>query len=403
MTQATPHVLIAGGGVGGAALALFLQKAGISCAVYEAYPYTEGVGGGLNLAPNGMNVLDALGLAETLARQGTIARDSIFVDECGKLLGRLPYGDPKLYGQPSVSMSRAVLYRTLADELTRTGVRVHYSQRVTGVAERNGRVMVHFAGGDSAEGDLLIGADGVRSAVRQYVLPKGPHPQYTGMIGIGGFTPLSALPPQSPIDIEALTYTFSGRGFFGYGGGGGGSMLWWSNLFRPREFSHDELTCFDRGEIQAELLTRYKGYHQPVEALIKNTDTLLRVNVYDIQSLPAWHKGRVLLIGDAAHAVSPSAGQGASIALEDAMYLAMLLRDCAGDVERAIDQFERHRKPRAEKVVAEGRRRGNDKEFVGPFQSRLRNAMMKHFLSKADANADTWLFGYKLNWSDKTL
>ncbi|MGZ3639140.1 MAG: FAD-dependent oxidoreductase, partial [Ktedonobacterales bacterium] len=259
------------------------------------------------------------------------------------------------------------------------------------------------ADGDAAEGDLLIGADGVRSAVRQYLLPDGPHPAYTGMIGIGGFTSLSALPPQPLADIEALTYTFSGRGFFGHGGGGNGSMLWWSNLFRKREFTHDELTNFDRGEIQAELLARYKGFHEPVEALIKNTDTLVRVNVYDIQSLPTWHKGRVLLIGDAAHAVSPNAGQGASMVLEDAMCLAMLLRDCNGDFARAFDQFERHRKPRAEKIVAEGRRRGNDKEFVGPFRSRLRNAMLKFFLSRANDKADAWILGYKLNWNDKAL
>ncbi len=400
MSQATPRVLIAGGGIGGPALALFLHKAGIPSVVYEAYPRAEGIGGGLNLAPNGMQVLAALGLAETIIRRGTIARTSIFVDERGKPLGRLLYGDPNRYGQPAVSMTRAALAETLADELDRAGVPIHYAKRVTAVAEHGGGVSITFADGDTVEGDLLIGADGVRSAVRRAILPDGPHPQYTGLIGIGGFTPLSALPPQPAGDVEALTYTFGPRGFFGHGGGGCGTMMWWSNLFRTREFTHDELTRFDRGALQAELLSRFKGYHQPIEALIQNTDMLLRMNVYDIQSLPTWHKGRVLLIGDAAHAVSPNAGQGASMALEDAMCLAMLLRDCHGDYARAFDQFERQRKPRAERIVTEGRRRGGDKEIVSPFRSRLRNSMMKFFLSRARDDADAWLFSYKLDWQD---
>lgn len=403
MSQTTPTVLIIGGGVGGATLALFLKKAGVSCAIYEAYPYTEGVGGGLNLAPNGMKVLAELGLAETLVDSATIARTSIFMDDRGSVLGRLPYGNPQVYGQPAVSMSRALLYDVLAGELRRQGVPVHYEKRLSHITEDGSQVLAHFTNGDSAAGDMLIGADGVRSTAREYVLPHGPHPAYTGIIGIGGFTSLSALPAIPSSDVEALTYTFGARGFFGYGGADKGTLMWWSNLWRKQEYSRDELTQLDRGAIQRELLDRFQGYHAPIEALIQTTSNVLQLNVYDIQSLPTWHKGRVLLMGDAAHAVSPNAGQGASMAMEDAMYLAMLIRDGGGDVERIFSAFERQRKPRAEKIVAEGRRRGSDKEVVSPFQSRMRNLMMRVFLHMSSEKSDRWLFGYTLNWNQKTL
>jgi len=394
-----PRVLIAGGGVGGPALALFLKKAGISCAIFEAYPYSEGVGGGLNLALNGMNILAELGLAETLLTRATVAHESVFVDERGKSLGRLPYGDPSRYGQPAVSMSRALLFGLLAEELRRQEIPIHYEKRLSGVAENGDSVTITFADGGSAQGDLLIGADGVRSAVRRSLLPKGPHPAYTGIIGIGGFTPLPALPAIPQDDIEALTYTFGPRGFFGYGGADNGTMMWWSNLWRKREFSHEELANLDQRAIQDELLQRYRGYHEPITSLVTHTMSVLRMNVYDILSLPTWHQGRVALMGDAAHAVSPNAGQGASMTLEDAMCLAMLLRDCGGDHTRAFATFERLRKDRVEKIVAEGRRRGGGKEEVSAFQSRLRNTMMKFFLGRANEKSDDWLFTYKLNWN----
>jgi 2-polyprenyl-6-methoxyphenol hydroxylase-like FAD-dependent oxidoreductase len=403
VSGSNPRVLVAGGGVGGPALALFLKKAGISCAVYEAYPYTEGVGGGLNLAPNGMNVLAALGLAENLTSRATIAHESVFAGERGKSLGRLPYGDPKRYGQPAVSMSRALLFGALAEELRRSEIPVHYEKRVNKVIENGDTVTISFTDGDSAQGDLLIGADGVRSAVRGYLLPDGPHPAYTGIIGIGGFAPLSALPTMPQTDVEALTYTFGPRGFFGYGGADGGTMMWWSNLWRKREFSHEELTNLDQRAIQDELLQRYRGYHEPIASLIRNTSSILRMNIYDILSLPTWRKGRVALIGDAAHAVSPNAGQGASMTLEDAMCLAMLLRDCGGHHTSAFAAFERMRKDRVEKIVAEGRRRGGDKEEVSAFQSRLRNTMMKFFLGRASEKSDDWLFSYRLHWNEKAM
>jgi len=122
------------------------------------------------------------------------------------------------------------------------------------------------------------------------------------------------------------------------------------------------------------------------------------LNIYDIQTLPVWHRDRVVLIGDAAHAVSPNAGQGASMALEDAIYLAKVLRESHGNHEGAFARFERDRKSRVERIVAEGRRRSSDKKSVSPFESALRNAMLAVFFNLFGERSQDWLYRYRIDW-----
>jgi 2-polyprenyl-6-methoxyphenol hydroxylase-like FAD-dependent oxidoreductase len=127
------HVLIIGGGSADPARSLFLKNAGISSTVYEAYPYTEGVGAGFNLAPNGMNVLNALGFAEKVKARGCVALENCFRSEAGRALARYDNGS-KTYGQPAVSLLRTDLYEILAEGMTRRGIAVEYEKRLTVVA-----------------------------------------------------------------------------------------------------------------------------------------------------------------------------------------------------------------------------------------------------------------------------
>jgi 2-polyprenyl-6-methoxyphenol hydroxylase-like FAD-dependent oxidoreductase len=150
-------------------------------------------------------------------------------------------------------------------------------------------------------------------------------------------------------------------------------------------------------EVKREMLEIYGDYHEPIPTLIKHTHSPIKMNLSDILSLPRWHRGRVLLIGDAAHAVSPNSGQGASLALEDAMYLAKLLRESA-DYEQVFATFEAERKPRVEKIVAEGRRRGNDKFIVSPFQQKIRETMLRIFVNLFGAKGLDWVYRYKIAW-----
>lgn len=393
------HAVIIGGGVAGQALSLFLNKVGISPTVFEAYPYTEGIGGGLNVAPNGMNVLDVLGVAEKVKACGTVTLESCFRSETGRVLARINNGGKK-YGQPAVSMRRTDLHSVLAEDMQRQDIPITYQKRLNAVSYTAGkaRVVAHFADGSSADGDILIGADGIRSQVRRSVFPVSPEPAYVGIIGIGGFVPLSAVPKLPERDRQTLNFTFGRRGFFGYSGARSDEVMWWSNLWRERELTEEELRSLSIATVREEMLSIYRGYHEPIEALISHTGPPVKLNVYDIQELPAWHDGRVILIGDAAHAVSPNAGQGASMALEDAMYLAKMLRDTAGDHERAFEKFERDRKPRVERIVAEGRRRASDKQSVTPFHSALRNLMLAVGVNLFGERSQDWLYGYRIEW-----
>jgi 2-polyprenyl-6-methoxyphenol hydroxylase-like FAD-dependent oxidoreductase len=387
------RVLIIGGGVAGPALALFLKRAGVSSSVFEAYPFREGVGGGLGLAPNGMKVLQSLGVAEEVKRQGTVIRRFAFNNGSGRKLTSYELNHDR-YGEPMVALDRATLFELLAVEMSRKGIDVHYGKRLTHVQEMPSSIVAHFEDGNSVEGDLIIGADGVRSTVRNYVVPQS-EAEYTGLVGVGGFTSLSSLPSLASQMLDTMTFTFGKNGFVGYSGCHQGTMMWWSNLFREREYSGEELSQLNPSAIVDEMLARFGEYADPIPSLIQHSTNLLRVNVYDILSLPNWHRGRTLLIGDAAHTVSPNAGQGASMALEDAIYLAKLLRNSQDPL--VFRSFELARKERAERIVAEGRRRGKDKAVVGPIEQTIREWMIRTigFFGK---NADDWIHRYTINW-----
>ncbi|MBO9727250.1 MAG: FAD-dependent monooxygenase [Chitinophaga sp.] len=392
------HVLIIGGGVAGLALALFLKKAGISCSIYEAYAYKGAAGGGMNIAPNGMNVLAALGLADKLAARGAVTQEHCFRSENGKVLARIPYGNTRKYGQPGVSISRSALYEVLTSEINNAGIEVSYNKRLQFIEELPGGVTAYFEDGSSDSGHILIGADGIRSKTRSHVLPVGPTPSFTGIVGVGGFVKLEKVPELTSQDLSSLNFTFGAKGFFGYCAADTGYAMWWSNLEAAQPMSEAALRDTSMDKLQEEMLGIYRDFHVPVATLIKHTERPIRQNISDIPSLPTWHKGRVLLIGDAAHAVSPNSGQGASLALEDAMYLAKLLRDGQADYKKVFTQFEAGRKQRVEKIVAEGRRRGNDKKVLSPMQAKIRNFMMSVFLKLFGIKGIDWVYRYKIDW-----
>jgi 2-polyprenyl-6-methoxyphenol hydroxylase-like FAD-dependent oxidoreductase len=396
---ASLRALIIGGGIAGPAAALFLDRIGISATVYEARRRGEDAGAGLGFAPNGMRVLAALGLADAVRERGDMVLEYVFRNARGRTFARYALESTERFGQPMIALRRAVLQDALDEALRRRGVGLELGRRLVGVEQDADGVTAHFGDGSSARGDFLIGADGLHSATRTLVLPESPSPSFVGLIGIGALIPRSRLPAVSAVDLAAMHFTFGARGFFGYCGGGEGTVMWWSNLPRPEPFTRGELAAPDG--VRQEMLERYGDYHEPIPSLIRATQEPIRLNIFDVPPLPRWHCGRVLLIGDAAHAVSPNAGQGASMALEDAMYLATLLRGCA-ELPAVFDRFERDRKPRVERIVAEGRRRGADKTIVTPIAARMRELMMAAFLNLFGRKADDWLHDYRIEWESES-
>lgn len=395
------HVLIMGGGIAGPVLGLALQKIGISCAIYEAYPYTDETGGGFNIAPNGVYILAQIGLAKELAELCAHATTAHFRDESGSLIAQIPFGPEGTYKHAALSMSRALLYRTLAQVLKEREVPIYYEKRLVSYLDTEAGVEVSFDDGTTAKGSILIGADGVKSAVRKQMLPNGPLPEFTGVIGVGGFVPLSALPPIPTEQWNSLTFSFGPQGFFGWGGAENDRLMWWSNYLREEPFEQAELSNLDWDPIKQDLLNNFGNWASPIPECIRNTATLLRHNIFDIRSLPSWKQGRVCLIGDAAHAVTPNSGQGASLALEDALMMAKLLRQHRNDYIQAFSDFERLRKPRCEYIIAEGRKQGSNKAQVSWLTSKIRNFFIKIACKFGMASKFSEIMSYRVDLDDE--
>jgi 2-polyprenyl-6-methoxyphenol hydroxylase-like FAD-dependent oxidoreductase len=392
MTRTPRKALIIGGGIAGPVIAIFLRKAGFDAAVYEAWPYATGIGGGLQIAPNGMHVLGALGLADEMICRGAVCESFDFYARNGNRLGAINRNMKERFGQPPVNMRRATLNEVVIDKAWCAGVELYFEKRLVRIEDRADQpIIAHFDDGSSAEGDFLIGADGVHSAVRGHVLPSGPKPTDTGLLGFGGFL------PRALLDVAgvgpSLAMTFGQTGFFGYGycaPDAKGAMCWSTQPAHGVDAA--TFRAMDQAALKQHLKRFHTGWHDPIPQLIDALEEIIVTATLDVATLPTWSRGRTLLIGDAAHATSPHAGQGASIALEDAY---RLVRALGSEVEIgvAFQNFERERRPRAERLVALARRNGNQKKEFSRTGAWIRDHMIKLMLPLNTRGQD-WIYGY---------
>jgi len=388
-----PKALIIGGGIAGPVTAIFLKAAGLDAEVFEAWPYATGIGGGLQIAPNGMHVLAEIGLADDIIRRGSIAEAFDFHSQSGARLGSINRNMKQRFGQPAVNMCRATLNEALINKAWCENVELRFEKRLVAIEDRADRpVVAHFADGSSAEGDFVIGADGVHSAVRGHVIPDGPKPFDTGLIGFGGFVARSAI-PDAPIGQRVAT-TFGQSGYFGYGvcsPDANDAVMWWST--QPAH-GVDAATyrAMSQDAIRQHLLDFHAGWHDPIPRILEAAENIVVTSTLDVATLPTWSRQRTLLIGDAAHATSPHAGQGASLALEDAMRLGRLMQN-RQELGLTFQNFEQERRPRAERIVALARRNGNNKREFSATGAWIRDHMMKVLLPLGERSMN-WMYAY---------
>jgi 2-polyprenyl-6-methoxyphenol hydroxylase-like FAD-dependent oxidoreductase len=381
--------LIIGAGIAGPVVAMFLQRLGIEVTIFEGRPEpNDRAGAFLNLAPNGLAVLGSLGIRDEIATWGTPTTSMVFQNHRGKQLGDLP--------ETTVLLKRGMLNRGLREAAGRHGVPIQFGKRLSGITPSADGVVARFEDGTEAGGDFLVGCDGIHSCTRRAIFPDAPEPQYTGIIDSGAIT----MAPSVPAEPGVMRMTFGRKGFFGYQAVPSGEVYWFHNSEQAAEPDRSELQAISSAEWQQLLLEIHRGDPAPIRDIIRaTTGAIERWPVYDLPSLPVWHKGPVCLIGDAAHAMSPHVGQGASLALEDAIELGRCLRDVAR-VEPAFAAFERIRRGRVEKLVREARRTGNRKAASNPVTRAIRDLVLPVFL-KSGVKGLRQVYAHQIEWRDK--
>ena len=393
MVSRSRKALIIGAGIAGPATAILLKRLGFDAELFEAWPYSAGIGGGLQIAPNGMRVLAELGVADEMIAAGSISESFDFCSQSGGKIGSIHRNMMQRFGQPAVNMRRSTLLESLVNKAWCENVELRFEKRLARIEDRADQsVVAHFTDGSSAEGDFLIGADGVHSIVRQHVLPDGPRPFDTGLIGFGGFVPRSLI--EDTGIGQRIKATFGKSGFFGYGFCGPdpqSGAMWWST--QPSQgLDAAAYRAMDQEAIRRHLLDFHAGWHEPIPTILRAAENIVVTDTLDVATLPVWSRGRTLLIGDAAHATSPHAGQGASLALEDAMRLGCLMQE-GRELDQTFQAFEQERRARAERIVAIARRNGNGKREFSATGAWIRDRMFKMLIPLTSRGMD-FMYAY---------
>ncbi|MFB8209034.1 FAD-dependent monooxygenase [Streptomyces sp. NPDC056010] len=375
------NVIVVGGGVAGMASAIALRRLGAEVTVYEAYAEPAGrVGSFLSLASNGLRVLRALGVLEQVRRAGfDVPRQRMWAGS-GKLLGDVPRGRLGGDGLHSVTLMRGALVETLRTEALAAGAHLVTGERLVDAAATGTGVRAVFASGRTAEASLLVGADGIHSVTRTLLDPDASVPAYAGLYSISGVS------EGVPVEPGVFHMTFARNGAFLHLAAPDGRVWWSAQVASPGE------PDLDRGD--EAWLTHLAGLHRHERvpsAVLAATVTLHRPTpTHTLDPVTARHNDRVVLIGDADHPVG--AGQGASMALEDALVLARSL-GTETSVPAALAAYDAARSDRLARMAraAAGNR---DSKTAGPLGRWARDLMMpvgiRFFYEKAMA----WLYTY---------
>jgi len=386
------RIAVIGGGIGGLTAAHALLRRGFEVSVYESTPELKEIGAGVALGPNAMKALRSLDLEEPV-------RGVAFESEYGLLrnwkTGRIISRSPRRaylmeqFGATGCTAHRAdlldVLAAALPDDIVTLGA------RCTSVSSDERIASARFADGSEIEADGVVGADGIHSAVRRSLF--GPDaPRFTGKICWRCLVPVDAVPGGLP-STDSVTWL-----------GPHGAVVVY--LVRRGELvnvvaHYDNDTWTEESWIRecdrSEVIENYAGWHESLLRLFSASKRHFKWALYDRDPLKQWTKGRVTILGDAAHPMLPYLGQGACQAMEDGCVLAAALTERSDDVCSALQLYEQVRLPRATRVVLYARERGEDNHLVSRWAALKRDsliALRQRFSSNRTGRGGNWIFEY---------
>jgi 2-polyprenyl-6-methoxyphenol hydroxylase-like FAD-dependent oxidoreductase len=368
MMTATRKAIVIGAGIGGLTAAIALREAGLDVEVHERASELKAAGSGLSVMSNAAAALNGLGLGIDLEAHGVALASYHVRTTRGRLIREFPF--PEIIGRlgaPSVLITRADLQRVLLD--TASGIPL----RLSSTAERfetdpdTGRVRVFFTDGTMTEADAVIGADGFNSVVRRQL--AGPEESHDS-----GYVCWLALIPFSHPDFApgSVTHYWGSGQRFGLVDMGGGRLYWWGTKNTPAEESRDWRGTKD------DVQRAYQGWAEVVQEAIRATppESLLAVPSHDRTFLESWGRGPVTLLGDAAHPMLTSLGQGSGMAIEDAVVLGHCLNG-ATDIAAALRRYEDERRERTRAIVAASRTISTFEQSENPIRRPLRDAYFR--------------------------
>ncbi|WP_454301437.1 FAD-dependent urate hydroxylase HpxO [Salana multivorans] len=363
--------IVVGAGMAGTTAAMGLERIGYDVEILERVREVRPVGAAISIWSNGVKCLNYLGLGDKVAALGgdmaSMAYYDAFTGETMTQFSLAPLVDD--VGQKPYPVARGDLQVMLMEEFGLDKIRL--GAEVTSVSQENGTVTAHLADGSEVSGDLLIGADGAHSRIREYVLGGPTERRYSGYVNYNGLVP--ALPEIGPPDqwsqwvgngMRVSVMPVAGDRFY-----------FFLDVVIPTGLS------WDRSTLREELRGYFGDWAPPVQALIEAIDIerTNRVEIHDIEPFFTWTKGRVALLGDAGHSTTPDIGQGGCAAFEDAVELSWQLGTSTLGVEDALERYAARRAPRTAELVLRARGRcdvthGKDPEVTQAWYEELRRS-----------------------------
>ena len=375
--------IIIGAGIGGLSTALALQGIGYTIEIYERAPELKAVGAGISLWPNAIKCLDQLGVGSSIRALGMREGSAGIHNAKGQTLFALNVQEAEQrFGAPTVVIHRADLSQILLDAYHGA---LHLGKVFSSCDERTTEITAHFTDGSEASGDLLICADGIHSVLRQSWFSTS-QPRYAG------YTAWRGVVSFDHAQVGKRWGETLGRGTrFGMAPLSEGRVYWYASQNLP------EKTRIEPDTLHAYLLTHFGDWATPIPAIIRATapETILQNDIYDLEPLSEWVRGRATLLGDSAHAMTPNLGQGGCQAIEDAVVLGKCLA-AATTLQAGMQAYEQQRMPRAHQIVQQSHRIGSVLAQSNPLLCALRDLAFRLLPTQVQLRNLDGIVGYEV-------